>query len=158
MASLTVYPPDSQHSWGHHCVCCPLESPLPGVERMSSLFPVNNSKLGDLPGSFSIYHLSGYRDICFFTVFFLLTRILCALPRWGPFSPGTMCKHLHAVSLHPAHPPPCRVTVFCHLKSQNLPKIPEVRGYGQMLLDDFQCLGDLIRGFQLPGLSHPLPT
>ena len=63
MASLTVYPPDSQPYWGHHRVCCPLESPPPAVGRMSSLFPVNNSKLGDLPGSFSIYHLLGYRDM-----------------------------------------------------------------------------------------------
>ena len=133
MASLTVYPPDSQHYWRHHHVCCPLESPLPGVGRMSSLFPVNNSKLGDLPGSFSIYHLLGYRGICFFTVFFLLTCILCALPRWGPSSPRTIYKHLHAASLHSARPPPCWVTVLCHLKSQNLSKIPEVRGYSQMI-------------------------
>ena len=87
---------------GHHHVCCLVESPLTGTERMSSLLPVNNSKLGDLPGSFSIYRLLGYRDICFFTVFFPLTCILCALPRWGPFSPGTIYKHPHAASLHSA--------------------------------------------------------
>lgn len=121
---------------------------------MSSLFPVNDSKLGDLPGSFSIYRLLGYRDICFFTVFFPLTCILCALPRWGPFSPGTIYKHPHAASLHSACPPPCGVTVFCHLKSQNLSKVAEVRGYGQMLLGDFHSLGDLVLGFQLPDLSH----